>query len=344
VATVATDTETRVDIDELRTLGLEEDLAHLAASISGSPPEGRPNVAVVSPPLAGRDRVLDYAAEQAPSTTDRVRFSSISTDSNVFDGLGSDIQLMDNCQFLYRRRIGGFDVLDTVLDEIVRSDTVVVSSWNSYAWDYLVDVKSIDRVFPVQIELPALTPAQTAALITTTYDTDGLRFVDDRDPDSGSPLEMTTYDVAIGTDRSITVPLPTLNRTVVRSWRTADEAVDIRDLIFERIAARSNGNPGVAKAIWEQSVDNGTISLTDIEEPPRDIELTDVEAFALRILLTKERLAPDVLASIINESAIDRILQSLVQQHLVERDGGQVTIRPMALSTIVTELDRRRLL
>lgn len=344
MATSSTGAEATIKTEDLRTLGLEEDLSLLEIALAGNSSPEEPNIAVISEPLAGREQVLEYAIEQSPTIADRVTLSDTRIDSKVFDDRAADIQVIDNCHYLYTRQIGGFDVLDAVLDTIAISDTVIISSWNRYAWEYLVAVRSIDRVFPVQITLPALDPEQIGEVITRTYDTDELHFVDDREIEHDSLVETTAHELAIGSTRSITLPRPRLNFDVLRSWRAADADIDIRELVFARLTDLANGNPGIAKAIWEQSVSDGTISLNGLQEPPRGIELTDSEAYALQIILTKERLRTDVLASIVNESDIDRLLQSLVQQRLVERDGNQVAVRPIALPTIIGELERRRLL
>jgi len=55
--------------------------------------------------------------------------------------------VIEDCQHLYERRIGGFEALSAFLDELANADVTVVTGWNRYAWVYLAAVQALDRGF-----------------------------------------------------------------------------------------------------------------------------------------------------------------------------------------------------
>jgi len=52
--------------------------------------------------------------------------------------------VIEDCQHLYERRIGGFEALSAFLDELANADVTVVTGWNRYAWVYLAAVQALD--------------------------------------------------------------------------------------------------------------------------------------------------------------------------------------------------------
>ncbi len=65
--------------------------------------------------------------------------------------------IIDDCQFLYARRIGGFDILEDFLKNVASSSNFFITTWNLYSWKYLDEVLDIGTYFPVQIVLPRFT-------------------------------------------------------------------------------------------------------------------------------------------------------------------------------------------
>ncbi|ACM56582.1 hypothetical protein [Halorubrum lacusprofundi] len=61
--------------------------------------------------------------------------------------------MIEDCQHLYERRIGGFEALSAFLDELANADVTVVTGWNRYAWVYLAAVQALDREFLVTVEI-----------------------------------------------------------------------------------------------------------------------------------------------------------------------------------------------
>ena len=60
--------------------------------------------------------------------------------------------------------------------------------------------------------------------------------------------------------RSVAVPYPKPNPAWTASWSVRDETASIEAVTFEKLRRVSAGNPGVALAIWEESVADGQIA------------------------------------------------------------------------------------
>ena len=72
------------------------------------------NSAIISEPLAGRTAFINEIEKIIPSEVIKLSFSSIIDNKAVFmlPEKSKRIVIIDNCQFLYTRRIGGFAILN----------------------------------------------------------------------------------------------------------------------------------------------------------------------------------------------------------------------------------------
>ena len=310
------------------TAPLGEDVETLERVLTGRSPAP---LAVCSPPFGGRERVLEHAADRLG--TDLLRLDPGDGADPLLDALGDGPVVVDGCQHLYERRIGGFEPVDAVLQAIEVPAAPVVTGWNEFAWTYLSRVRDIDRTFSARVDVDPTGADELAAMILDRYD-EMPTFA----PDETAPgiLEVRRYGVEWrGYDLSVPVPVPSL--AVIRTSLAAGD-VDPEDVVFERLAAVSDGNVGVATAIWEGSR-REDIRPSDVVASGSDLEFDREEAFCLRILLSKERVERAELARTVDGAG--RVLGRLLREGVASADDGVVRLDPAAVPTAVAESERR---
>ncbi|MFB6220607.1 MAG: hypothetical protein ABEH90_04130 [Halolamina sp.] len=289
-------------------------------------------LAVCSAPFGGRYSVLEHAADQLG--VDLLCLDPGDGAESVLSALGDGPVVIDGWQHLYERRIGGFGPLDTVLRAIVESTDPVVAGWNSYAWTYLTRVRGIDRTFAARAEVETIAANDLAALVLDRYD-EIPEFTAEQ-ADVGGLLASRRYELD-WRGHTVSVPVPALNRARITASLT-DSEVDPKDVVFERLAAVSEGNVGVATALWEASR-RAEVRPSDIVAPGADLDLDREEAFCLRILLLKERVTRAELNRIIDDT--ERVLGRLLRDGMVSTADGVVRLEPTAVPAAITETERR---
>jgi len=298
-------------------------------------------VAVVGSPFAGREFVLEAAVERLDAT--RIRFEAADgppTGSDALDAVGDALEsgpvVVEDCQHLYRRTVGGFEALEEFLDLIASADVPVATGWNRYAWTYLAAVRGIDRSFRHRFDVGPVATDRLAELLLSRYD-EMPTFVSET-TETERPVTLRRREVGWN-DLAITVPLPSVTLPIGRD--SSDESIDARDVVFERLAAVSQGNLGVATSLWE-SLHSGELRPSDVVAAGGDVDLDRDEAFCLRIVLSKERVAREELTDVLGVSP-DRILGRLDREGLVTVREGLVRLDPAAVPTITDATESRRI-
>lgn len=268
------------------------------------------NVALVSEPYGGREVLLDELGAYADSV-ERVSFGSVGdAEARIPDEAG--VCLVEGCRYLYTRRIDGFGPLESFVEAVAASDATVAASWNSYAWSYVRHATDIDDVLGEEVVLPNLSKPRIAELVASEYDVSEFE----------SELQEVREEGESLVDR---LPAKIRFRLEERSDNT-----------FEKISALSGGNPGVARAVFEDRTwedesgeDGGKLSYED--------------AYTLLVVLTKEEVERDVLEKVASPRSLEKSLRRLSNAGYVERDGGTVSILPERLVDAVGRLERRNL-
>ncbi|MDY6778666.1 MAG: hypothetical protein SVU32_08430 [Candidatus Nanohaloarchaea archaeon] len=314
-----------LDAGDLRQAGFEDCFTELEDSVSSEE-----DVAVVGPPFGGKEALLDHVADREGA--ERRSLSSLDAAPDLPAGR---TVVIDDCHYLFRRRIDGFDRLDAFLDAVLDADVPVVTSWNRYAWNYLVQVRAVDRVFSRQVAVPKIGRSEVAALV------DGdVTFVDDREEGSSS-ITGTGRAMFRLAGRTFEVPYPVINMETIRTWREADEPIE--EVIHGRVATLGDGIPGVVRAVWEASVEDGRIGTKTLYEPPK-LEISDRDARVLQSLVFNEWVGHDELAGVLDVDRLDTVLRTLEHRELVRWDDEEgIGPEPAALPAIIDELERRRL-
>lgn len=277
-------------------------------------------LAVVGAPFAGREHALDQATADLGAT--RLQLGPEAA-GDCLPATFDEPFVIDDCHHLYARRVGGFDGLDAFVDRLARAEAQVVTSWNRYAYAYLAAVRALDDAFSTTVTVGPVDAERLADLLLSRYDEPPV-FDVDADDNLGRTVSIA----------GIEFPLP--------FGDIGGNDVDPQDIVFERLAAVSEGNVGVATAIWEAG-HSREIRPSDIAMPVSDLDLDREAAFCLRVILAKERVTRAELAAVVGAD-VDRILGRLVRAGIIERDAGIVQLRPTAVTRATAATEERRIL
>lgn len=268
--------------------------------------EGR-NVCVVSEPYGGRAGVVEEVADEL--NAERLSFEGVDG-ADVPSALGDGPYVVEGVRYLYARRIDGFDPLERLAETVASSDSAFLTSWNSYARSYAEHATDLG-VFGEPVAVPSLDTSETARLIASEYDTSG--------------FEEEYEEVTSDADTALYEKLP------FGVGRLIEEK---SENVFERLSAVSRGNPGVARAVFE----NRSWGMDQ-----DDLALSYEEAFSLRVVLSKETVDREHIRSVVRPRSVEGVVRSLTDAGVVEEDDGCVSLRPERLFDAVDHLTRRRL-
>jgi len=365
-----------VPVEDLRAAGFGDEVEKVATAIAGYLDDGvGGNVAVVSDPYAGRDSLLAYAESLLDGEVVRVDLDPSAADgtgpelpdpgevtgasdtsgagdpsgtSEVEDGRSADdgagALIVANCHYLFQRRIDGFAALDAFLDRIALSEALVVTSWNRYAWSYLDGVRDVGDTFPATVEIPPLDAEEIATVVEAHFGPDLPDIVDTGSAGRVKTVVFDSREVGLPRGRSVAVPYPKPNPAWTASWSVTGEDEGIEAVTFEKLRRVSVGNPGVAIAVWEESVTDGEIAPGYIEGFATDLELDDDAAAVLWTVVAQESVGIDRLSALFDRRPVEATVQKLVERGFVTLDDDRVMVPPRALHPAVVALERRGML
>jgi len=365
-----------VPVEDLRAAGFGDEVEKVATAVAGYLDDGvGGNVAVVSDPYAGRDSLLAYAeslldgelvrVDLDPTAADgtgpelpdpdelgadgdgegdRNRNGNESTDGDSDDTPGAGVLVVANCHYLFGRRIDGFAALDAFLDRIALSETLVLTSWNRYAWSYLDAVRDVGDTFPTTVEIPRLDAEEIATVVEAHFGPDLPDIVDTGSAGRVKTIVFDSWRVGLPRGRSLAVPYPKFNPAWTASWSITGESEGIEAVTFEKLRRVSAGNPGVALAVWEESVTDGQIAPGYIEAFATDLGLDDDAATLLWTVVAQESVGIDRLSALFDRQPVEATVQKLVERGFVTVDDDCVTVPPRALHPAVVALERRGML
>ncbi|MDQ1252659.1 MAG: hypothetical protein QG646_1791 [Euryarchaeota archaeon] len=345
-------------------LRLRDEIGKIQEAIADFDVGKRLNVAIIAGPLSGKTTLINEIKKLNFTRATKITFSGIIRDKKEIS-LPEDtkrVVLIDNCQFLYMRKTGGFDILYEFLGMVSSQSRMYVTTWNLYSWKYLNEAFGIGKYFPVQVFIPALEREDLETLILKRYREGEIIF----DNDGGSKKEPLVYvseyplDLAL-MGRKVVVPVPKINIPYLKrrlhiekekyerkagkagNEERKEETVEYR--LFEKIHTESKGNPGVALRIWELGLDYPHIAPKNIGQSSYNIKLEYDETFVLGLILSYQRLKKseiaDMMGSIlrVNETSF----QLLNQELIFEGEDNSLSIRPEALCSVIAYLKKLRL-
>lgn len=326
-------------------IGFQEEIANIQTAIADFESGHNLNVAIISEPYAGRTALMNEIEMMNLQKVTRFSFSSIvkNKDEIILPEQSKRIVLIDDCQFLYMRKIGGFDVLEAFLNMMSNPAILFITTWNLYSWKYLDEVLKIGKIFPVQINLPKFTASQIKESILSGYKKDEIIFVRDVEFEKEKIINFMKYPVSIKSwKKTINLPYFKINYNFLKlRLLKKDESIASEDIIFEKIHRVSNGNPGVAKIVWQNSLEYPTIKPGRVKDESFDVELDYNEAFILNLILSMKSIKNRDLSEIFGpDFQIEKIIFQLSKQRLIKTEDGSCIIRPEALKSIVEFLKK----
>ncbi|MDP3105613.1 MAG: hypothetical protein Q8M95_13515 [Candidatus Methanoperedens sp.] len=329
-------------------VGFHEEIAKIQTAIADFESGHKLNIAIIAEPFAGRTTLLNEIEKMNQYKVTRLSFSSIvkNIDDVKLSEQSKRIVLIDDCQYLYERKIGGFEILECFLKSAVSSSHLFITTWNLFSWNYLDEVINIGKFFPVQIKLPKFTKDQIKECILSGYKENEIKFEEDIAFEKEKVFEPRKYAVTIKPlEKTINILYFKINYNILKvRLLKKEERVAIEDIIFEKIHRFSNGNPGVAKIVWHKSLEYPIIKPSKIKDESFNIELDYKESFVLFLILSMKSINNDELSEILgHDFQVDKIIFRLSNQGLIAVDDVSCIIRPEALKSIIEFLKKLRL-
>jgi len=264
------------------------EFAEIEEVINAYRSQKRENVAIIGLPYSGKSTLISALHDAYANDTYRVEYGSrITRKRELLDYRSNKpIFLMDGCQYLFSRNIGGFSVLDDFLDEVATSSSLFITTWNLYAWNYLRRVREVERIFPKTILLPPLSDREMRACILKEYTDAELQFIGGVEVELPSFVRIEWSDLHLPfKNEPLKVPVPkfSIDRLAFRR-RHREETLSDEELVFRKITMMAEGNPGVGKAIWKRSFDYPTVNLKDYHPIRINDPLVRKDAFILGVI------------------------------------------------------------
>ncbi len=304
------------------------------------------HIAIISGYLAGRESLISKVACVYPGRVARIVLDSFSSDSSRLDlPEGADIILLENCQYLFRRKIHGFSQARDLIRVLTWTDKLWITSWNIHSWRYLDAVLGIGRLFPVQISLGQLDAPRLREYILAEHTSPIFYVIDAPLPKRLLFIPETAGFTLPGFGRDIRIPYYRLNRTLLGTYLQRKKYyADPDEIIFDRLTLVSDGNPGIALRIWEESLDAWEIRMSNITPSSLPKIPDPASSYLLFLVLALENPSIGDLSSVIpDDIPLQPILYQLTSWGFLEHDNGRVSIRPIAVAGVTAEMKRLRM-
>jgi hypothetical protein len=325
-----------------------EEIGNIQVAIAEFKSHNKSNIAIIAEPFAGKTAFIEEVDSKNLHKTTMLSLTAMvkHKDEITLPEQSRMIVIIDDCQFLYSRRIGGFDILMDFLNTVSAADHLFITTWNVYSWDYLEQVVTIGKYFPIQIRLPKFTPSTIKEYILSEYAPGEIEFKKDTEEKKEKIVNFTRYPVTIKPLKiSFTINLLKINYSLLKSrLYRKEEIIAIEDIIFDKINHFSRGNPGLAKILWHKSLEYPVIKPSYIKDFSVNIDLDYDESFILGIILAMKVIWKEELNEIVgDEFQVDEIVYRLLEQGLISVDDGMCSINPEALPNIVEFLKKSRI-
>jgi hypothetical protein len=345
-------------------LGLEDEIGKIQEAVADFDVGKKLNVAIIAGPLSGKTTLINEIEKLNLIRATKITYYGIIRDKKEIS-LPEDtkrVVLIDNCQFLYVRKTGGFDILYEFLGMVSSQRRMFVTTWNIYSWKYLNEAFEIGKYFPVQIFIPALEKEDLKTLILQRYREGEIIFDNDGESKkekepliyvSGYPLDLTLLGGRVVIP-ILKINIPYLKRRLHReeeherkAGKTGKEESKEKTAeyrVFEKIYNESKGNPGVALKVWELGLDYPHIAPKNIGQSSYDIELEYDETFVLGLILSYQSLKKSEIADMMGSMLkVNKIFFQLLNQELIfEDENNYFRIKPEALCGVIAYLKKMK--
>lgn len=325
--------------DEMKKI--EEAILHFDSGVAD-------NIAIISGPYSGKTTLMDTLYYKFPLKSARIKIPADWKEHEAYqkalNSAKEKIIFIDDCHLLYQRRVGGFEILEKLLDHIAtHPQCLFITSWNMFSWNYLNQVLHIEKHFQTQIRLPAFESEEVRSVLMAPYNVGEIIFEKGNKNTIENLLEFKKYPLSIkGLDKTINIPLIRLDFSLLFSLlrkrlqrEKKEKKITTEDLAFIRIADISSGNILLAHIIWNRSLQNSTIKVDEIYTPSFELELDYDTAFVCFLILSMGRISKDSLKDSLGEEIdVTRSLAILRKHELIHTEEGICSIRPEASNYI----------
>lgn len=330
-------------------LGLKKEIEKIQETIADFDTGKKLNIAIVAEPLRGKTTLSSEIERINLNRATKITFSKIVQDKNEIS-LPDDtkkVVIFDNCHFLYMRKPGGFDIFYEFLDMISSQNRIFVTTWNIYSWKYLNEAFGLVKFFPVQIFIPAFEKENLRFFILKRYEKNEIKFAKDEESKEEPFFYIIKYPLELASlGKKISIPVPKINISYLRNRLLKKQKIEAaEDQVFEKLYLESNGNPGIALRIWELGLDYPWMKPKNIGIFSYEVDLEYEEAFTLSLILSYQSLKKSEIAEIMGSMvSVNKILYQLLSQELILKDeNDSYLVRPEALSSVITYMEKLRL-
>ncbi|MDD4126432.1 MAG: hypothetical protein PHV39_01940 [Methanomicrobium sp.] len=307
---------------------------------------GAENIAVISEPYSGIEHIFDKILGDNSQKINNLKLFNPVKETDYFSNFyrGNKIILMHNCQYLYTRKCGGFDIINYFMDAVSSEDRLFITGWNKFAWNYLKEVCDIENLFGVRITVPELDSKSIMSLIMTDAN-EKINFIDDRAKEEKKFIcvdECSIKRPMSQNERSICKLR--FNFDALKREKNNKTMEDIQTEAFQKITKLAGGKYDVARLIWKKTLKDNELRLSRIPEtPPAGISGID-ESFILSVILSMDTVSYENLLEIVGEGVnLRQKLQSLKNSGLIEITDNSCRINPEAVNAVIYDLKKRRM-
>ncbi|MDW7733162.1 MAG: hypothetical protein SCH66_12145 [Methanolobus sp.] len=323
-------------------VGYDAEIKKIEKAISRFSSGSAVNIAIISEPYAGKTTLMEFMYHRFPVISTKITVPPYGDSLRGFeDALESELKqivFIDDCHLLYKRSVGGFEALESFLDQIAtKPEHMFITSWNIFSWKYLSEVMHIEKHFPCRISLPEFEVDEIRSVLMSSPEASEVIF------DSGETgklehfLEFRKYPLRIKRlERTINIPFLKLNYSFLKEkLQQAEKESTTEDLAFIKIKDISSGNILLSKIIWQKSLHNSTIKVSEIYSPSFKAEFDYDTTFLAFMILSMGGLSKDSLEDAIGDE-VDFIRSlSILQEHdMIEVKNGICSIKPEAMHYI----------
>ncbi|MCQ1534374.1 hypothetical protein FTO70_01405 [Methanosarcina sp. KYL-1] len=332
-------------------LGFEEEIGKIQAAIADFELGNTLNIALIAGPLGGKTTLLEEIERKNPGRVTKLGFPAVVRNKKEISlsPTSRRVVLLDDCHFLYMRKIGGFDAFYGFLDMISSRERLFISTWNLYSWNYLNEVFGLGKYFPVQVRIPALTQENLKTLILSGYGEGEIHFTEELESEKEPVVYLIKFPLPFALlGKKIDLLLPKINFPYLeKRFLKKEKEVSAGDRVFEKLYLESKGNPGVALRLWELGAGYPQARPEKIGGFSFEVELEYEEAFVLSLILSYQRLTRAEIAEMTGsdgEEKVNEAIFRLLHQKLIFIDGDAFCrVRPEALGSVVSYLEKLRL-
>lgn len=323
-------------------LKTEEVIQAVEGGLSGK----KRHIAIISEIFAGREELLSAVECSFQGKVRRIILDSFPPDDSLFSpDPDAGIIIMENCQFLFQRTINGFTILDSFIRRLSTDDRIWVTTWNVHSWNYISAVRGISPLFPVRIHLGQKSHDELKEFILSSYEGSIFYLIDVPVPKRMIMLHRQKKIHIPLTSISVTIPYFSVNLTLLSAMiRGKSQEAEADNLIFERLSQVSNGNPGIARQIWERSLGGWEIRMSALTQPKIQGIGDPDTAYLLALLLSYEKIHIRDIRSVVPEDIVpEKILSELEDAGFIDEKDGWYSVKLTAISDITREMKRVRM-